>query len=437
VIDHGAAGPGSVGARSVAPDQSDAPRRRSAAIDIGVVATCVSTLGIFCVADGSPSWRIVRLVVMVGVGVAIVSRIRAHRGSPGRGVGIALIALGVVSVSAGVALGAHRVSVAGVDVIGLVGYLAFGAGLVAVVTGIRRVTSGLRWWWHVSVDIALVVVVVVAVSVVAPALLATNVPPTPNRGALGDVGLAGEDVRYADVQGTELAAWYVPARNGAIVIMRHGASANRSQSLRHAKVLVAHGYGVLITDARGHGESGGTAMDFGWNGDADIAAAVEFLKRRVRDEPTRIAILGLSMGAEEAIGAAADIGGIDAVVAEGATARTDADKEWLAEAFGIRGSIQVGLERVQYALTAALSGVSRPLSLADAVADMGSTPLLLIAAGTIADEATVAERLAERSPASSVVWVVPEAGHIGALGAEPRLWEDTVVGFLDSALGVG
>jgi pimeloyl-ACP methyl ester carboxylesterase len=32
-------------------------------------------------------------------------------------------------------------------------------------------------------------------------------------------------------------------------------------------VLAEHGYGVLLFDARGHGLSEGTAMDFGWYGD--------------------------------------------------------------------------------------------------------------------------------------------------------------------------
>ena len=65
----------------------------------------------------------------------------------------------------------------------------------------------------------------------------------------------------------------------------------------------------------------------------------------------RIAVLGLSMGGEEAIGAAGADGRIAAVVAEGATGRTDADKAWFADLYGFRGRIQLGLEWLQYTLT--------------------------------------------------------------------------------------
>jgi hypothetical protein len=56
------------------------------------------------------------------------------------------------------------------------------------------------------------------------------------------------------------------------------------------------------------------------------------------------------MGGEEAIGAAAGDSRIAAVIAEGALARTDADKAWLSEMYGIRGGLQLALEWVQYSV---------------------------------------------------------------------------------------
>ena len=46
------------------------------------------------------------------------------------------------------------------------------------------------------------------------------------------------------------------------------------------------------------------------------------------------------MGGEEAIGAAATDDRIRAVVAEGATGRTAADKAWLSEEYGLAGVVQ-------------------------------------------------------------------------------------------------
>src|SRR5690606_17900629 len=98
-------------------------------------------------------------------------------------------------------------------------------------------------------------------------------------------------------------AWYVEPANGAVVVLAHGAGSTRSNVLDHAVVLVDHGYGILAVDARGHGDSAGRAMDFGWWGDEDLGAAVDWLAERPEVDHT--AVLGLSMGGEEAIGALA------------------------------------------------------------------------------------------------------------------------------------
>ena len=70
-----------------------------------------------------------------------------------------------------------------------------------------------------------------------------------------------------------LSGWYVPSRNGAAVVLLHGAGSTRSAVLPHAVVLADDGFGVLLYDARGHGRSQGRAMDFGWYGDLGVAAA--------------------------------------------------------------------------------------------------------------------------------------------------------------------
>jgi uncharacterized protein len=66
-------------------------------------------------------------------------------------------------------------------------------------------------------------------------------------------------------------------------------------------------------------------MDFGWHGELDIAGAVTFLAQQRDVDPGRIAVVGMSMGGEEATGAVGTDQRIAAVVAEGATARTSAD----------------------------------------------------------------------------------------------------------------
>ena len=124
-----------------------------------------------------------------------------------------------------------------------------------------------------------------------------------------DRGIAFDDVTFTSADGVRLSAWYVPSRNGAAVVLRHGATSTRSDALDEAVVLAGHGYGVLATDARGHGDSGGAAMDWGWYGDLDTAAAVTYLSQRPEVDADRIGVVGLSMGGEEALGAPRPIRG--------------------------------------------------------------------------------------------------------------------------------
>jgi dipeptidyl aminopeptidase/acylaminoacyl peptidase len=141
--------------------------------------------------------------------------------------------------------------------------------------------------------------------------------------------------RAAD--GVLLSAWYIPSRNGAAVVVLPGAGSTRTAALGQAAVLARHGYGALLVDTRGHGLSGGHAMDFGWWGDRDIAAAVSFLGRQPGVRPGKIAVVGESMGGEQALAAVGADPRVRAVVAEGATGQQLADHGWLPH--GIDGAL--------------------------------------------------------------------------------------------------
>ena len=177
-------------------------------------------------------------------------------------------------------------------------------------------------------------------------------------------------------------------------------------------------------------------MDFGWYGDRDVAAALDYLQGRPDVDPGRVAIVGLSMGGEEAIGAAAHDARIRAVVAEGATNRVAADKAWLSEAYGVRGWVQERLEWLTYTAADVLSGASPPISLRRAVAESGR-PILLVAAGKVTDEGRAARYVQAGSPATVQVWEVEGSGHTGGLTTQPAQWEQRVVGFLDGVLTAG
>ncbi|HEY0644253.1 MAG TPA: alpha/beta fold hydrolase, partial [Nocardioides sp.] len=264
-----------------------------------------------------------------------------HRGLPW-----AAVVAGLVVLAVGVGLGPRHYAEDGLTGTALLGLALVVVGLVVAGWAGLRVLRGTRArWWLLTVP-ALLLATYVSLWTVGQGVAATY-PPHPGLGdrTPADVGLDFREVTFRSGDGVELAGWYVPSRNGAAVALLHGAGSTRTAVLDHAAALAGHGYGVLLYDARGHGESAGDGMDFGWYGEADAAGAVDFLGDLPDVSPRRIGLVGLSMGGEQAIGAAGSDPRVAAVVAEGATNRVAADKGFLA-AYGVRGEVQQQVDRV-------------------------------------------------------------------------------------------
>jgi uncharacterized protein len=260
---------------------------------------------------------------------------------------------------------------------------------------------------------------------------ATSVPHASVRAA-GSIGVAGaRDVTFPARDGTRLAGWYVPGTNGAAVILMHGSSSTRAATLAHLRMLARNGYGVLAFDARGHGESAGQANAFGWRGDDDIAGAVRYLHGRAGVDPGRIGALGLSMGAEEALRAAADGIGLAAVVADGAGASTTGDQRLVSH--GLEAAIAIPQTWATMRATALLSGESEPEPLGTAVRRI-DVPVLLIASSA-GDEQKLDGIFRERIGPEASLWYVADAGHTRALAEHPGEYERRVVALLSGAVG--
>jgi pimeloyl-ACP methyl ester carboxylesterase len=384
--------------------------------------------------DGSPGWQAGRLVVVAGL-TWLVLHTGLRTASPARRAGVAF-ATGLCGVAVGVGIGLPHLDKAGLAPTTLAGLVALAGGLWLLAAGGTGLVRAVRSWLRIVVVLALVVAVVLVVDVFGQALAATNVARTSVGSTTpADRGLAYDDVEFVTGDGVQLSGWYVASTNGAAVVVLHGSGSTRANLLDRAVVLADHGYGVLLFDARGHGRSEGRAMDFGWYGDEDTTAAVSFVASRSDVDPERIAVLGTSMGGEEAIGAAAADPRIRAVVAEGATNRTAADKAWLSDVHGWRGTITEGIEAIVFAATDLLTSADPPIALRDAVAAAAPRPVLLVAGGTVPSEADAARHIQGGSPATVDLWVVPDSGHTAALDTDPDGWERRVAGFLDGALG--
>jgi uncharacterized protein len=389
-------------------------------------------LAVIVGSNGTLPWQVVRVGLVVGATLTAAWFLAAG----GRVIrGAVALLLGLVGTVVGIGIGVMHVTHNTVDLTAAAGLVVLAAGLVLLGFGAVALVRALPGWWKLlAVPVALALLLFVLYPMPF-AVYATNVPRPPlGAAAPTDHGLTFVDAEFVTTDAVTLSGWYVPSSNGAAVVLLHGASSTRTAVLDQAAVLAKHGYGVLLYDARGHGRSGGTAMDFGWYGDLDVAAALSYLESRPEVDPARLGAVGMSMGGEQVVGAAATDPRIRAVVGEGVTGRGLADKGWLPRHW--RGWIQRGIDAMLYGTADLLTEASPPISLHDAVAEAAPKPVLLIAGGaTMGNAEEDADRWIQAgSPATVELWVVPHTGHTAALRTQPEEWEAKVIGFLDNAL---
>lgn len=380
--------------------------------------------------DGSASWRAARVLATLAVtALAVYAASRAWRA----GRAAAALVFGIAGTAAGGGVAGAHLAQADLDTTAAVALIVATAGVFLLVWGSVALVRAMPGWWRLLAIPAAVTVLWFVLYPVTMAVFATNRSP----GTLGPAtpatyGLTYRNVAFRTADGVRLSAWYIPSRNGAAVALLPGSGSTRTAVLGQAAVLARHGFGALLVDGRGHGRSGGHAMDFGWWGDRDIAAAVGFLTRQPDVHPGKIAVLGESMGGEQALAAMGADPRIRAVVAEGVTGQQVADKGWLPK--GPDGILQRGMEWVEYTTAGLLSGAPRPMSIPAAVRAAAPRPALIIAAGRVPDEPVAARWFQRAAPGSVRVWVVSGAGHTQALATSPRAWEAHVVNFLYAAL---
>ena len=241
------------------------------------------------------------------------------------------------------------------------------------------------------------------------------------------LGLAHETVRIP-TRGGHLAAWYVPSKNGASVLVVHGSGSHRGNVARQAEIVARHGYGVLSIDLPGHGESDGRAHRLGANAQPAVGAALDWLVRQRGVDPGRIAGFGMSLGGEVLLEAASHDARLRAVISDGAERASD-DRE-----LGIGSGLARAVGAVTQQVTRGVSGMREPSPLVDAVGRIAPRPVMLVAAGGRPDEIPVNEAYRRAAGPTATLWTLPEAGHTKGVRVRPAEYERRVAAFLARAL---
>lgn len=250
-----------------------------------------------------------------------------------------------------------------------------------------------------------------------------------------NVGLDAEDVRITGPRGT-LAAWYLPPRNGCVLICCHGINDNRGQWLPQiARLYTRSGYGAVLFDFAGHGQSEGNMVTFGARERLDVAAVVAWLRARGDVDMDRIGILGYSLGAISATLAAADLPELRCVVMESGFADLKTDIGVLFHRF-------TGLPSFPFAnwivfWGQVLSGVNlgeiRP---ARVIGRLSPRAVYIISdlRDEIANEPYDGEQLYASAGEPKRLWQIPDIGHVRAFEFLPDVWIERVGSFLDEHL---
>jgi len=254
----------------------------------------------------------------------------------------------------------------------------------------------------------------------------------PLRAVFSQEGATLSDVSVAAGDHQVLKGWLIrPAHaNEDAVLVLHGLGDNRLGMSGYAQLLAAHGYAVLLPDARGHGESSGDLATYGLLEQNDIHQWVDYLEAATH--PRCVYGLGESMGAAELLQSLNVEKRFCAVVAESSFSTfREIAYDRMGQPFGLgpwvgrialRPMVELAFLRVRWKYGLDMGGISPEGAVA-----RSQTPVLLIH-GKIDGNIPVRHSRAihERDP-RTVLWEVPGADHCGALAVAPEQFEKRIL----------
>jgi alpha-beta hydrolase superfamily lysophospholipase len=263
-------------------------------------------------------------------------------------------------------------------------------------------------------------------------------PMTPARleqveGGFARIGAVREGMEVRTPDGVVLRGWKVRPRspNGDWVLLFHGVGDSRFGVLPYAEMLLRNGYGVVMMDERAQGESGGDIATYGWLERTDTRAIADALLS-VENVHCLFA-LGESLGAAIALQSAAAEPRIAGVAAESPFRNL---REVSYDYVAFKRSPWLGktlLRPVAYVAlrTARIeSGIPTDEISPERAVVQRAFPILLICGSedrSIPLRHSQAVYRAATGPKE--LWVVPGAGHSGALGTAPEEFERRVLVF--------
>ena len=250
------------------------------------------------------------------------------------------------------------------------------------------------------------------------------------------------DVSITTPDHATLRAWLIhPHRsNGDAVLLLHGLGDNRLGMLGYAQLLLAHGFTVLLPDARAHGQSDGPLATYGLLERDDIHQWSDFLETQIQSAPAHphcIFALGESMGAAQLLQSLDTHPNFCAVAAESPFANfREIAYDRMGQPFHLgpwvgrsvlRPVVEIAFLRARLKYHLDMQNIS-PENSAAATA----IPILLIH-GEVDSNIPLRHSLRIHAHAPNTqLWQVPIADHCGALSTAPQEFERRLLTWFSS-----
>jgi uncharacterized protein len=255
--------------------------------------------------------------------------------------------------------------------------------------------------------------------------------------AFAQVHATRTDFEAIATDGAKLRGWKVRAENpnGSWVVLIHGVGDNRASQTGYAQFMLAHGYSVVMMDARAQGESEGAMATYGWleRDDARVVDATLSAAESVQ----HLFYFGESMGAAIALQSAAVDQRIAGVVAEDPFSSL---REVTYDYAGLQFSPLLGKTLFRPAAMVALSQAEKEggfkvdeVSPEKAVAARAFPMLLICGTEDHNIPCRHAQRIFDYATGPKEIWIVKGAGHTMAYGVAHDEFERRVLGFFESS----
>ncbi len=246
--------------------------------------------------------------------------------------------------------------------------------------------------------------------------------------------MAYQDVSVTTTDGLVLPGWWIPPAGKATLLLVHGYKGHRGQMLGIAELFHRHGYGVLIPALRAHDLSGGEQITFGMNEMRDLDAWMMFLDEHGDVDPTRIGMVGVSMGGAIAIKYVAQHSNVQALVADCAFSSVDDTVSTSVRYF-------TGLPAFPFAPMILFwmeheTGIdASELDMKELIGDISPRPVMVMQGGAdVVISAASGRKLYAAAQQPKELWFEPRVEHAKFFETMPQEYERRVIGFLDRSL---